>query len=253
MGKVSPITDHGGLQGLGDDDHTQYVLHTEVDDSPVDGVTTDPISSNWAFDHVAAADPHTGYRLESTDHTHQSTGAQAGTLDHGLALTGLTDDDHTQYALLLGRSGGQTLIGGTGSGDDLTLQSTSHATRGTIFLGASSAYDEVNTRLGIGTTTPTVDIQVVKTGEATIEGISYGTSGTVFRSKLAGGTPGSETAILSGQVIYQLNAQGYNGSAFTGSKGAVQIYAAENWSTTANGTYISFQTTAKTTPTSPLR
>lgn len=30
-------------------------------------------------------------------HTHQSSGAEGGTLDHGLALTGLTDDDHTQY------------------------------------------------------------------------------------------------------------------------------------------------------------
>lgn len=48
--------------------------------------------------HAGAADPHTGYRLESADHTHQSTGLQAGQLDHGLALTGLTDDDHTQYA-----------------------------------------------------------------------------------------------------------------------------------------------------------
>jgi hypothetical protein len=47
--------------------------------------------------HVAEADPHTGYRLESADHSHQSTGAQAGKLDHGLALDGLTDDDHTQY------------------------------------------------------------------------------------------------------------------------------------------------------------
>jgi hypothetical protein len=47
--------------------------------------------------HAAAADPHTGYRLESADHTHQSAGAQAGQLDHGLALTGLLDDDHTQY------------------------------------------------------------------------------------------------------------------------------------------------------------
>ena len=47
--------------------------------------------------HAAAADPHAGYRLESTDHTHETTGAQAGQLDHGLALTGLTDDDHTQY------------------------------------------------------------------------------------------------------------------------------------------------------------
>jgi len=47
--------------------------------------------------HEGAADPHTGYRLESADHTHQSTGLQAGQLDHGLALTGLADDDHPQY------------------------------------------------------------------------------------------------------------------------------------------------------------
>src|SRR3990167_9340840 len=39
------------------------------------------------------------YRLEAQDHSHQSTGLQAGTLDHGLALTGLTDDDHTQYVI----------------------------------------------------------------------------------------------------------------------------------------------------------
>jgi len=49
------------LTGLEDDDHPQYVLHTEVDDVPVNGATTDPISSNWAFDHLAAADPHPGY------------------------------------------------------------------------------------------------------------------------------------------------------------------------------------------------
>ena len=54
---------------------------------------------NGIVDHAAAADPHTGYRLESADHTHATTGAQAGQLDHGLALTGLTDDDHTQYRL----------------------------------------------------------------------------------------------------------------------------------------------------------
>ena len=37
------------------------------------------------------------YRLEAADHSHQSAGLQGGQLDHGLALTGLTDDDHTQY------------------------------------------------------------------------------------------------------------------------------------------------------------
>jgi len=47
--------------------------------------------------HEAASDPHTGYRLESADHSHASTGLQAGTVAHS-ALTGLTTgDDHTQY------------------------------------------------------------------------------------------------------------------------------------------------------------
>ncbi len=43
----------------------KYIHTDDVDDTPVNGATTDPISSNWAFDHEAAADPHTGYVLES--------------------------------------------------------------------------------------------------------------------------------------------------------------------------------------------
>lgn len=78
--------------------------------------------------------------------------------DHG-TLSGLSDDDHTQYALLAGRSGGQTLIGGTASGDDLTLQSTSNATKGSILFG-TSAYDEVNNYLGIGITAPAQALEV---------------------------------------------------------------------------------------------
>lgn len=51
------------------------------------------------------------------------------------ALTGLTSgDDHTQYAFLAGRSGGQIYTGGTASGDDLTLRSTTNATKGSVIL-----------------------------------------------------------------------------------------------------------------------
>lgn len=81
-----------------------------------------------------------------------------GVTDHG-ALTGLSDDDHSIYALLLGRSGGQTLIGGTATGNNLTLQSTSHATKGSILFG-TSAYDEVNNRLGVGLTAPVTRLTV---------------------------------------------------------------------------------------------
>lgn len=41
-------------------------------------------------------------------------------IDHG-SIGGLSDDDHTQYALLAGRSGGQTLVGGTGVSDTIGL------------------------------------------------------------------------------------------------------------------------------------
>lgn len=59
------------------------------------------------------------------------TAPSGGVTDHG-ALTGLTDDDHSQYLLLAGRSGGQTAIGGTAASNNLLLQSTSHATRGVV-------------------------------------------------------------------------------------------------------------------------
>ncbi len=42
------------------------------------------------------------------------------------------NDDHPQYVLLAGRSGGQVVNGGIDSGDDLTLLSTAHATKGVI-------------------------------------------------------------------------------------------------------------------------
>lgn len=70
-------------------------------------------------------------------------------------LSGLTDDDHSQYALLAGRSGGQSLTGGTGASETLTLNSTSHGTKGKILFDANSAYDEANIVLALGTTTTT--------------------------------------------------------------------------------------------------
>lgn len=73
---------------------------------------------------------------------------QITTRDHG-SLQNLSDDDHTIYALLAGRSGGQTLIGGTASGDDLILQSTSDSTEGKIsILDSISITDEAKTIAG---------------------------------------------------------------------------------------------------------
>jgi trimeric autotransporter adhesin len=68
-------------------------------------------------------------------------------IDHG-NLTGLNDDDHAQYALLAGRSGGQSLVGGTLANNNLTLESTSNATKGSVLIQPNGG------NVGIGTPTP---------------------------------------------------------------------------------------------------
>jgi len=73
--------------------------------------------------------------------------------------TGKTFDPSGIFALLAGRSTGQTLAGATTSAGTLTLKSTSHATRGKILFG-TSAYDEANNYLGIGNTSPSKPLDV---------------------------------------------------------------------------------------------
>lgn len=60
-------------------------------------------------------------------------------------LSGLTSDDHTQYALLAGRSGGQTLYGGTAASEDLTLYSTSNGTKGKVNLPETTTSTDKDT------------------------------------------------------------------------------------------------------------
>lgn len=62
-------------------------------------------------------------------------------------------------ASTLGITGGTTLIGDTAASGNLTLQSTSNATKGKIVVG-TSAYDEVNNRLGIGNAAPGTALDV---------------------------------------------------------------------------------------------
>jgi hypothetical protein len=67
-----------------------------------------------------------------------------------------TDDFNTSYARLAGRSGGQTLIGGTAANADLTLEGTSNSTRTTSYVVLQPNAGNV----GIGTTSPGVKLEV---------------------------------------------------------------------------------------------
>jgi len=104
--------------------------------------------------------------------------------DHG-ELVGLGDDDHSQYALLAGRTGGQALRGGIAAGDDLILESTTDATKGFVLLNPNGG------KVGIGTTEPDNEL-TVNAGRAT-------GSGAIDVLRISGGnmsTAGDATGLL---------------------------------------------------------
>ncbi len=79
-----------------------------------------------------------GHAIGLTDAGPSSTltiAVSEAALNHNLLVNLLVGDAHTQYALLAGRSGGQTLFGGTGASDQLVLGSTSNGTKGGVTLG----------------------------------------------------------------------------------------------------------------------
>lgn len=122
--------DHGSLAGLSDDDHSIYALNTH-------SFVTIGAEARFSSERVLTAG--TGITLA----------------DGGAGTTATLSAN-----LSTGISGGQSCIGGTASGNDLTLSSTSHATKGSIFFG-SSEYDEANNRLGIRSNAPDDAIEMI--------------------------------------------------------------------------------------------
>lgn len=131
--------------------------------------------------------------------------------------TGLTRIVNTITAnISTGISGGQTAIGGTAAGENLTLSSTSNGTKGKILFG-TSGYDEVNNRLGINNTTPLTGIELMEDSTAAVRGFLSGQySDTINSSRLilrkARGTRASPTTVVTGDNLSTLVAEGYDGT-----------------------------------------
>lgn len=114
---------------------------------------------------------------------------QMSAIDHG-SVSGLGDDDHGQYLAKDGRAGGQAATGGTAASENLSLVSTSHATKGKIYLGTSS-YDDALDRLAIADSSAATKLDVngdmslrtaVNTDAGVLTGVPTTTSFVVLRN-----------------------------------------------------------------------
>jgi len=93
-------------------------------------------------------------------------------------LTGLSADDHTQYPLLNGRATGQSIIGGVASAEDLSLESTSNASKGSVV-----AKDDL-----------IADKKILATGQVT----GNGTNGLLDLRGAQGGSVGGGVSLQGG-------------------------------------------------------
>jgi len=74
---------------------------------------------------------------------------------HG-ALSGLSNDDHTQYFLSSGRTGGQIAYGGINASENLILDSTSDVTKGKVYIAPTGG----NVLIGTDSTQSLFSLQV---------------------------------------------------------------------------------------------
>ena len=114
---------------------------------------SDDLTANLTEVDWSVVKPGTAGNIPLHAHTDEDTGNK---LDHGAALTGLSDDDHTGYARLAGRAGGQTIYGGNAANEDITIEPTSHATKTTAYVLLAPSGGNV----GIGTSGPEQKLHV---------------------------------------------------------------------------------------------
>jgi hypothetical protein len=164
-----------------------------------------------------------------------STMMSGGTVATHAALTAA----HGATGAVVGTTNAQTLssktltdpviariYGGTGSAGTLTLSSTTHATKGKIIFG-TSAYDETNARIGIGTTSPTMALDVSGSARASSNIYVLGVTDT--------GNDGIRFSYNSGSGYIDTKGSGALNFRLDNTNGGTQIMAISSTGVTVTG------------------
>ncbi|MFN8790398.1 MAG: hypothetical protein ACK5Y2_02970 [Bdellovibrionales bacterium] len=110
-----------------------------------------------------------------------------------------------------------------------------------------------NGNVGIGTTTPATGLEVSTNSSAFPRGVmssqySSDTAAALFLGRKARGTQAAPSAVQAYDTLYSFGAVGYGATGFSSSQRArVAFFASQGWTDSAQGTHITFDTTANNT------
>ena len=226
---------------------------------------------------------YTAYSLLYAPTTSSVGNIAPGTVNYPLVSTGASSAPaYQQLSLTAGVTGILPVAnGGTGTSAAFTLGSV-------VFAGASGNYtqdnaqffyDDTNNYLGLGTASPNTRLTILSPTQTTVPGSlpagtdlyivgannalarmtqdAYGTGFyPAYTGRAARGTAASPTASQTDDDLSQFTGRGYGASAFgSGSTGILAFHAAENFTNTAQGTYLSIllAATGATSPTERWR
>ena len=147
-------------------------------------------------------------------------------------------------------AGGQAAI--TIGATEMTLNVTDVQIGGDLSIDNDTLFiDKANSRIGIGTSTPEASLAVRSQGSTNTRSIlvEHNDNTTAFsQAKFIGarsrGSHGSPSAVLANDSLVSFNGRGYKTSAWSNTVGGFYVYAAENWTNTATGSFAAFRLAA---------
>jgi hypothetical protein len=147
-------------------------------------------------------------------------------------------------------AGGQAAI--TIGATEMTLNVTDVQLGGDLSIDNDTLFiDKANSRVGIGTSTPEASLVVRSQGSTNSRSIlvEHNDNTTAFsQAKFIGarsrGSHGSPSAVLANDSLASFNGRGYKASEWSNTVGGFYVYAAENWTNTATGSFAAFRLAA---------
>ena len=187
--------------------------------------------------------------------TNATTGGGGGTVNTGVlqiaggvpvssTLRDVTDQLGTATALQLSSTGSR-IGSGASAGLRLSIYGSSDTAGSTLVEGSSLT--GVNSFKFDDSGSLSINASDNNSNLRNIIGKNYNSTSAFEPFKFIGGrargTSSAPTAVLSNDALTSFDSLGYTGTGWSTTRGGLAIYASENWTPTANGTYISFRGT----------